>query len=209
MKGLLLKDLYMTTKYCKAYLLIAVVFTAVSFAGNDNLFFVFYPCLLCSVIPVNLLGYDEKSHWLQYSGTLPYTKGQIVSCKYLIGLMAQIAMLIVTGIAQAVRMRITGTFELNNYTVLMLMLLIMAMITSSIGLPAMFKLGVEKGRIAYYVMIGVVCAGSFIASDIFGTDFQVKIQSDRILPILCIIGTGIYALSWYMSIVFYKKRELK
>lgn len=209
MKGLLLKDLYMAKKYCRIYLLIAVVFIAVSFASNDNLFFVFYPCLLCGMIPANLLGYDERSHWLQYSGTLPYTKEQIVSCKYLIGLMVQITILIVTGIAQAVKMSIDGTFELNNYTALMLVLLIMAMISSSISLPAMFKLGVEKGRIAYYVMIGVVCAGSAVASSVFGTDFQAEIQLDSILPILCFIGIGIYALSWYMSIVFYKKRELK
>lgn len=209
MKGLLLKDLYMAKKYCRIYLLIAVVFIAVSFASNDNLFFVFYPCLLCGMIPANLLGYDERSHWLQYSGTLPYTKEQIVSCKYLIGLMVQITILIVTGIAQAVKMSIDGTFELNNYTALMLVLLIMAMISSSISLPAMFKLGVEKGRIAYYVMIGVVCAGSAVASSVFGTDLQAEIQLDSILPILCFIGIGIYALSWYMSIVFYKKRELK
>lgn len=209
MKGLLIKDLYMTRKYCRAYLLVVAVFIAISFAGNDNMFFIFYPCLLCGMIPVNLLGYDERSHWLQYSGTLPYTKGQIVSCKYLIGLMAHIAMLIVTGIAQAVRMSINGTFDLNNYIVLMLMILIMATITSSISLPFMFKLGVEKGRIAYYVMIGVVCAGSIVASGVFRADLQAEIQLDSILPILCFIGIGIYALSWYMSIVFYKKRELK
>lgn len=209
MKGLLLKDLYMTMKYCRMYLLIAAVFIAVSFAGNDNLFFIFYPCLFCGMIPVSLLGYDERSHWLQYSDTLPYTKGQIVSCKYVIGLMAQIAMLIVTGIAQAVRTSTNGTFELKGYIVLMLTILIISMITSSISLPAMFKFGVEKGRIAYYVMVGVICAAGGAASSVFGDDFQAKFQSDTFIPILCLVGIGIYALSWCMSIAFYKKRELK
>ena len=209
MKGLLLKDLYMTMKYCRTYLLIAVVFIAVFFASNDNLFFIFYPCLFCGMIPVSLLGYDERSHWLQYSDTLPYTKGQIVSCKYVIGLMAQITMLIVTGVAYAVRTSINGTFELNGYIVLMLTILIMAMITSSISLPAMFKLGVEKGRIAYYVMVGVIFAVVGAASSVLGADFQAEFQLDGILPILCLLGIGIYALSWYMSVVFYKKRELK
>lgn len=63
MKGLLLKDWYMMKKYCRAYLLIAVVFIAVSLFSNDNMFFVFYPCLLCGMIPVNLLAYDERSRW--------------------------------------------------------------------------------------------------------------------------------------------------
>ena len=209
MKGLLLKDLYMAMKYCRMYLLIAVVFIAVSFAGNDNLFFIFYPCLFCGMIPVSLLGYDERSHWLQYSDTLPYTKGQIVSCKYVIGLIAQITMLILTAVAQAVRTSANGTFELKGYIVLMLTILIISMITSSISLPAIFKFGIEKGRIAYYVMIGVICAVGGAASSVFGADFQAKFQSDNILLILCIIGIGIYALSWCLSITFYRKRELK
>ena len=208
MKGLILKDLYMTVKYCRIYLLIAVVFIAVSFAGNDNLFFIFYPCLFCGMIPVSLLGYDERSHWLQYSDTLPYTKEQIVSCKYLIGLMAQIVMLILTAAAQAVRTSAGGTFEPKNYIVLMLTIFIIALITSSISLPAMFKFGVEKGRIAYYVMVGAICAAGGAASSILGTDFEAKFQSDIFIPILCLVGIVIYALSWFMSITFYKKREL-
>lgn len=208
MKGLLLKDLYMMKKYCKAYLLITVVFIAVSFASSENLFFVFYPCLLCGMIPVNLLGYDERSRWLQYSETMPYTKGQIVSAKYLIGLGTQVAVLLVTGIAQAIRMSIGGAFALGEYLVLMMLLLIMSLLASSITLPFMFKLGVEKGRMAYYIMIGIVCAGSIIASNLMSYGFQSEIKLNGILPVICLVGVGLYALSWYLSIVFYRKREL-
>ncbi len=208
MKGLLLKDLYMMKKYCKAYLLITIVFIAVSFASSENLFFVFYPCLLCGMIPVNLLGYDERSRWLQYSETMPYTKAQIVSGKYLIGLGTQVAVLLFTGIAQAIRMSINGTFLLGEYLVLMMLLLIMSLLASSITLPFMFKLGVEKGRMGYYIMIGIVCAGSIIASNLLSDAFGIQIESNGILPIICIVGIGIYALSWYISIVFYKKREI-
>lgn len=208
MKGLLLKDIYMIKKYCRSYLLIAAVFIAVSFAGDDNLFFLFYPCLLCGMIPVTLLGYDERSHWLEYSATMPYTRGQIVSGKYLIGLAAQITMLIVTGITQAVKMHVSGTFYLSDFMELMLMLLSLSMITSSISLPFMFKLGVEKGRIAYYVMIGAVCGGSAIASSLFRADLQAELPLNSILPVVSLFGIGVYALSWYLSIVFYEKREL-
>ena len=208
MKGLLLKDLYMMKKYCKSYLLITVVFIAVSFASSENLFFTFYPCLLCGMIPVNLLGYDERSRWLQYSETMPYTKGQIVSGKYLIGLGTQIAVLLITGIAQAIRMSVSGTFVLLEYLVLMILLLIMSLLASSITLPFMFKLGVEKGRMAYYIMIGIVCAGSIISSNLLSGGIQAEIKLNGILSIICLVGIGIYALSWYLSIVFYKKREI-
>lgn len=126
MKGLLLKDWYMMKKYCRSYFLIAAVFIAVSLFGNDNLFFIFYPCLLCGMIPVNLLGYDERSRWMQYSGTMPYTKAQIVSAKYLIGLLAQVTMLIVTGIAQGIKMTVAGNFVFGEFVVLMLLMLIVS-----------------------------------------------------------------------------------
>lgn len=208
MKGLLLKDWYMMKKYCRTYLLIAAVFIGVSLVNSDNMFFVFYPCLLCGMIPVNLLAYDERSRWVQYSGTLPYTKAQIVSAKYLMGLFAQLAMLLATGIAQGLRMHMSGSFRLDDFLVLMLTLLVVATIGSSITMPFIFKLGVEKGRIAYYFMIGIVCAASAVASSLFSGDLQAKMKPNGLLPMLCLVGIGVYALSWYLSIVFYKNREI-
>lgn len=209
MKGLLLKDWYMMKKYCRTYLLIAAVFIAVSLVSNDNLFFVFYPCLLCGMIPVNLLGYDERSRWMQYSGALPYTKAQLVSAKYLIGLLVQAAMLVVTGIVQGMKMAVAGNFELGEFAVLMLSFLIIATLTSSIPLPFMFRLGVEKGRIAYYAMIGFVCGASVLASGIFGGQFISEVQPNTILAVLAAAGIGVYALSWYLSVALFKKREIQ
>ena len=208
MKGLLLKDVYMMAKYCRSYLLIAVVFIAVSFFGSENMFFIFYPCLLCGMISVNLLGYDERSRWLQYSETMPYTRAQIVSGKYIIGLGAQLAMLVITAIAQAIRMKMNDGFLANDYFVMIMLLLIMSMLSSSICLPFIFKLGVEKGRMAYYVMIGIVCGGSVVASTVLRDAMQSEVKPNGVLALVCLIGIAIYALSWYLSIVFYKKREL-
>lgn len=207
MKGLLIKDFYMMKKYCRAYLLIAVVFIAVSFFTEENLFMTFYPCLLCGMIPVNLLAYDERSHWMEFSGTLPYTKAQIVSGKYLIGLMTQAALLVVTGVAQGIRMAMAGSFALRDFAVLMLLMLCVSTIASSITMPFVFKLGVEKGRVAYYVMVGVVCGGIVVASSIFRGQMQSEMQVNAPLTVVALVCIGIYALSWYLSVVFYQKRE--
>lgn len=209
MKGLLLKDWYMMKMYCKSYHFIAVVFVALSLVSNGNMFFVFYPCLLCGMIPVNLLGYDERSRWMQYSGTMPYTKAQIVSGKYLIGLLAQLTILLVMGVAQAVKMMIADDFVLGEFAVLMLLMLIVSTLISSIPLPFVFKLGVEKGRTAYYVMIGFICGASVLASSLFRGCFGTDIKPNLVLAILAVVGIGIYIFSWYMSIVFYKKREIQ
>ena len=208
MKGLLLKDWYMMRKYCRSYLVLMIGFLFLSLMDTSNMFFVFYPCLLCGMIPVNLLAYDERSRWMQYSGTLPYTGGQIVSGKYLIGLSAQTAMLLLTGIAQGIRMGMDGRFHGKDILVIMLLLLIAATVTSSVTLPFIFRLGVERGRAAYYVMIGLICGVSVLMTGLFREPFRTEIQPNLVLVLLAAAGVGIYALSWYLSIVFYRKREL-
>lgn len=210
MKGLLLKDFYMAAKYCRSYLLIGAVFIAVSFAGpeSQNMFFVFYPCLLCGMIPVNLLAYDERSRWLEYSGTLPYTKAQIVSGKYLVGIIVQGAMLIAVGIAQGVRMNMAGTFGWGEFALFMGSIYAMATVTSSISLPFMFRWGVEKGRIAYYCMIGFVCAAGYLGSVFFAQGSAQTVSGRVMLVLFLLAGTGIYAASWLASIALYQKREV-
>lgn len=208
MKGLLLKDWYMTVKYCRAYLFLAVVFCVLSFLNPENLFFVFYPGLLCGMLPVNLLGYDERSKWLQYSETMPYTRAQIVSGKYLMGLFAQLAILLIMGAVHAIRMGIDGIFYPGEFLSMMMGLLMLSLIASSISLPFMFKLGVEKGRLAYLIMVGVVCGGSVAMANILSTKATASTNLVSVLPVLCLVGAGIYTLSWYLSVVFFRRREL-
>lgn len=208
MKGLLLKDLYMIKSYCRAYILIVAVFLAVSVSSSNNIFFTFYPCMIIGMIPVTLLGYDEQSRWNEYCGALPYSKSQIVSAKYLIGISAQILLIILSSGVQAVRMVITKTFSSVDLLQIIEMLISLSLITSSISLPFMFKFGIEKGRIAYYVMIGVACAGSFIAANAFGKkEINPQISFNSVLSLICLAAIALYALSWFLSIKFYEKRE--
>lgn len=209
MKGLLLKDFYMMAKYCRTYLLIGIVFIAVSFAGTDsqNMFFVFYPCLLCGMIPVNLLAYDERSRWMEYSGTLPYTRAQLVCAKYLLGMLVQGAMLLAVGIAQGVRMQLAGNFHWGEYGMIMATIFAMATITSSISLPFMFRWGVEKGRIAYYCMIGFVCAGGYLGSVFFTESENVTMAGGALAWLLILLGSAVYAASWLASVALFRKRE--
>jgi len=209
MKGLLLKDFYMTWKYCKLYLLIAAFSIVMLFTeeGKD-MFFIMYPCILCGLIPVNLLAYDERSRWVQYSAALPYTRGQIVSSKYLIGLMAQTAMALVIGLAQAVKTAMYGGFfQAGELLAAPLTALALTCASSAIILPFVFKLGVEKGRIVFYVMIGVMCGGIVLAADLVSSPSGAQTMMSA-FPVFVCCGGLIYALSWYLSIIFYKKREL-
>ena len=208
MKGLLLKDFYMVKKYCKAYLMIVAIFIAVLLINETDFFFSFYSCVFVGMIPVTLLGYDERSHWIEYSGTLPYTKEQIVSGKYIVGLISQTAVLVIVAIIMAVKMNTKGIFEIKSFLLMITVFLVMSCISSSFMLPFMFKFGVEKGRIAYYIIIAVVFAGGFASFNLFEKEMQTQISNGFVFMIICVAVIAVYALSWYLSIVFYKKREI-
>ena len=88
MKGLIRKDFYLLWSYCRLmplFLLAFIIFSAFSSDGQSP-FFIYYPCILSSVLPVNLLAYDDAEHWLTYCDTLPVTRRQYVSGKYIMSL---------------------------------------------------------------------------------------------------------------------------
>ena len=212
MKGLLLKDFYMMRSYCKLYPVVILVFLVIGTLDQDNLFLVFYPCVFAAMLPVTLLGYDERSRWHEYSGTLPYTRAQIVSGKYWMGSILQLIIFGLVAITQAVQMHWTGRFTWNEYFTILSMLWLISCMTSSITLPVMFKLRVEKGRMVYSLMIGLVCGGSFMASTTItsyrvSTIMGVKVAFPGMLLILCGLSFAVYLFSWRLSIRFYEKRE--
>lgn len=208
MKGLILKDLYMTAKYCISYLFIVAVFIIISLFGSENFLFICYPCLFSGMIPATLLSYDERSKWSEYCKTMPYSQAQIVSAKYIIGIIFSFCAIILCGIAQAVKMNLNGSFRLHDYLALMTMLLILSSVTS-VTLPFMFRFGVEKGRITYYFMIVIVIASGLAAQNIIAQSSEGSFSLYAVSPILCLAAIAIYALSWCLSIMFYKKHNSK
>lgn len=207
MKGLLLKDTYMFSKLCKAFILIDIVFIVVSFWGEGNMFFVLYPCIISGMLPMTLISYDEREKWDKYSGTLPYTRAQLVSSKYLIGLFGNIIVFVLIAVVQAFRMAKGGTFVLEEYLTVITLLLSVSLIAPTILYPIVFKFGAEKGRIFYYIIIGSACAVStvFINTDI-GL-FSEKLNNFLSIAIILAVIVLLYTASWLLSIQFYKKRE--
>ena len=88
-------------------------------------------------------------------------------------------------------------------------LFLIMLMTTAISLPIMFKFGVEKGRIYYYVIVILFGGGTFGLSALLGDKLETSSISipPVIIPIILVVPVALYALSWYLSIVFYKKRE--
>ena len=207
MKGLLIKDFYMIGKYCRSMVMILVIFLAVSVLNPASMFFSLYPSLLCGMIPVTLLSYDERSRWAQYCGALPYDRKTIVGGKYLVGVVMVAAATLLSITVIAVRFAAAKT-PMAGMEVLSLAELMCAggLFAPAVCLPFMFRFGVEKGRVAYYGVI-VVFFGACAALTSVGSGEAVAAVSWGSHVIL-LVAAVLFALSWALSVTLYRKREL-
>lgn len=200
MKGLLLKDWYVLKSSWGYYLLLLAVFIA---CGIKDSFFVFYQYIFVGIIIMSLIAYEEKEKWEQYAATLPYTKAQVVSEKYILCLCLGAVTLLLNLIVQTSFMLFSHTYDTDKLLLMLFDFLPIALLPAAILLPFIFKFGMHKGRFVFYFVIGVFC----VVSSAFLTEKSpVLFQNSRILTI--VVTCVLYAVSWFLSIAFYKNREL-
>lgn len=208
MSGLLLKEFYMAWKYCRLHLVITVLFLGLAMLGSsENLFLLVYPCALASFIPATLLSYDTQSKWDVYFETLPTSRAQYVSVKYLTGLILGELVLIVTGLSQLLAMKLNGAGDMNQLWPLLCGLQVIALVPPALFLPLIFKLGVEKGRIWFLVMSGITFGGGTALA--LGVEDWGSFSLPGNSSVWLLLGAIVlYALSWLLSIRLYRTREL-
>lgn len=213
MKGLLLKDWYMTVKYCRSFAIIVAVFLAFSMFGDSNLFFICYPMVIVSMIPVTLISYDEREKWDVYAGTLPYTRKQIVQGKYLTGLLWTVGIMLSVSVFQTVRMFVTGSFDIRELAFIIEVVLTIGVIVPALHIPLIYKFGIEKGRIMNMAIIIILCVVStMLMQDNVMAEKVIAMMSrapmELVMVVLPVTVLAVYGLSCAASVVIYKKKEI-
>lgn len=218
MKGLLLKDWYLLKKHSRLHLFVILFFLAGAVFSGE-MFFLFYPCVLAGMLPTTLLAYDEQSKWVQYSATFPYKRSRIVGSTYLIGLILIGSTLILTTIASVIFQMRTGSIDFTLFSVTLSTTLLLGVLMPSIALPFMFKYGVQKGRTAYFIVLGIIF-GSFTLVPLLFREMAIPIPflpmlnnllsltQYILLPLTLIIAVLICAVSYLISVKVYEKKEL-
>lgn len=207
MKGLLLKDFYMIGKYCRFFILMNLIFLVCSVMGEEYMFYAFFPSILLGILPMTLIAYDERSKWSVYGNIFPYSRAQMVSVKYVIALIGVGAATLITFIVQCLRMCQNSSVTWQEAGIIAMISGIVGMINPSILLPFIFKYGVEKGRIIYYIGLGGVSAASVMFFK--GAKLLEVLQDVEGSLFLVLLGVIVlFALSWLLSIRIYQKKEL-
>ena len=180
MKALLLKDTYVIWKQMKIFLIIILVFSAIP-SGFNSAFAVIYAAMM------------------------PYSTRDIVLGKYVFGWLCIGGAAVLSGLLQAA---LSLVLDRSFLPVTMALSILGALCILAVTLPLMFHFGVEKGRLAMFLIIFLVCGGAGAISSIadsMGSGAAFAFQGP-ILAILLIAALALTAVSVALSLRFYKAR---
>ena len=152
MKALILKDTYVIWRQMKYFLILILIFSALP-SGFNNAFAVIYT----SMLPYTALAYDERSKWDQLAAMMPYSTRDAVLSKYVFGWLCIGGAAVLSGLLQMALSLVVDRVFLPGVMVLSVL---GAVCILAISLPLMFRMGVEKGRLAMFLVIFLVCGAA-------------------------------------------------
>lgn len=207
MKALLYKDFVALWKYCKGYFAMCVCFLISHVFVEDMVFFRIYPMIFMGMLPSTLIAYDERDKWENLALTMPLSRKQIVTEKYLVGLILQLGTLAATGVSVFLHGVMHHSLDLDSLVADLLTSWVLAMAAPSLMLPPVFKVGSEKGRLAYTLMMVLVMAagvGGVVGLSLIEGTLEMGFLS---VILIAVIVLGMYPASWLLSLHWYQKRE--
>ncbi|MGN1405405.1 MAG: ABC-2 transporter permease [Erysipelotrichaceae bacterium] len=206
MRGLLIKDYYMLIKYFRSYILIITVMAVVTMFSTSAPLFILYPVIMANMLPVSLVNYDEMARFDRMYQTMPVSKAQYVSAKYLMSFIFQALSLIIFTAGYSVSLIRSSQFEIDTVLTIVSYMIILVSVLPSILLPFVFKFGSEKGRMVY-LLITAVFVGAVMYLLNKEELFMIDISAFGFIKAL-IISILVYGVSWFISVRIYKKREI-
>lgn len=201
MKGLLIKDCYVLFREARVFLLIVVIFCFIRNPCTQG-----FAIMYASMLPFTTMGYDEQSKWDYLAEMMPYSRRDMVLSKYIIGILATLAVAVLQTFSALVLQVFSPDGLLNEHLSSIVIYICCGLLLMAVDLPVLFKLGSEKGRMVY-LLITVLCAVGVVAS--VSTDFFLWHLPSAVYPIagvlLVIIGQMV---SVRLSVKFYTARRV-
>ena len=206
MRGLLYKEGRCLWQYGKSYIPMVVIFFVLSMTNgtrsSSGVMWLLYPVFFLSALPASLLTADEKDGWLLYCDTLPVTRRQIVTVKYIECALLAVSVCVLAVTAALLRGQTDPLYWEQVVSILPLMPLT-GLVAPALVFPAMFRYGTIRGRAVYIgvvLLVAVTCA-VLVVADITGAhkwSFALTLA----------VSLAVFAGSWVLSVKWFEQREL-
>lgn len=165
MSALLLKDWYVLWRRMKLFLLVIIVMAAIPFS-----FYSVFVVAWAAMLPYTVLAYDEQSKWDRLAAMMPYSRRELVLSKYVLGWAAigasSAAALALPRLLRPLWVRLNvQASPLDGSPLGVLLAACVGVIILALTLPLFFRFGVERGRMAMILLVGLVCgSGAAVAT---------------------------------------------
>lgn len=209
MLGFIKKDIAMIKSNFKILFILFIFYGVMTF--NDGMDISFILPFICVMIMISTFSYDEYNNWNAYTIALPNGRENSVKAKYLATLlMIAITSIITIMLSLIIILIKKQPIELEEILVTTLGSIFGTLLVLSIMYPIIYKFGIEKARIAIFVIvIATVFAASFLFSniDLSFIGKTLNFLEDYIVLIIIAISILMVYISYHVSKKIYLNKE--
>ncbi|ADU21460.1 MULTISPECIES: ABC-2 transporter permease [Ruminococcus] len=212
MKGLLVKERYSLFNTCKVFLLIPVVINIALMIGimvkrqEISGFPVGLIFVMMGIMPASVINQEMRSNWHVGVLTMPYTRTQIVSAKYIITLIITLLTLLMNAACLGVCLAFSSGLSAHNIVETAKILFSgigMGLLPTIIIMPLTFKFYGNGVRLMGALLGGFIGGSNMMIMEnaqhggLFGNGF-----------IFMCVTIVLFFISWGVSILLFRKRDV-
>lgn len=207
MKGLILKDiLNFKNQQGKTFLLLTAIYFIIALQMHSSSYFAGVWMIIGVSLPISSIAYDEKAKWDKYALTMPVTRKDIVTEKYLLA-----ALCVVTG--NIISLPITAVIDkgLDMESLLVCGLMIgIGFLFNAVILPFVFRFGSENARtIMIIVMIAIPFLAAYLLSKLDLDIAGILEQNAKMIGMTAVVSVVvIYVVSYVISVLIMERKEI-
>ena len=216
MKGLLCKDwAILVNSYKKNFLILVLLYLGMAVCLHMD-YLCYALVAVCGVYASSTMNFDDSAHWDTYARTLPVTPGQVVGCKYLLGLLFTLF----GSVCAAVGIFLAGQYtDVLEATFSILVIAAFSLLLFAVNMPLSYKFGAVRARTwVYLVTFFAVFATIYVMEKLpYLQRSAVTSQLDTmgnaitarpaLLLLPCAAVLLLYLGSWALSVQIYQSKE--
>lgn len=154
MKGLIIKEILGLRQYLRVLGFLLLAYGAMAYIMRTTVFIPVVNAFLIMICVLNSSNYDDNNRWEQFVLTLPVSKSDLVTSKYLFILLLCIAS---TGITLVLSLSLSLLFPASLTTILIASVAsaFAGLFLASLSMPIIYRYGTEKARCILIIIIMV------------------------------------------------------
>lgn len=211
MRGLMQKDLCLLLQRSRVLVVMVGIGVLMGFS-TDGSFVIGYLTMLCAILTIGTISYDEFDNGYPFLLTLPITKKTYVIGKYLFCLLGGLTGWIISVAIYIICSMMKGnTFAPSDLLETIAFIPVLGLITA-IMLPLQLKYGAEKSRIVIAIVGGGAWALGYFGLKYLPDTLQVpaflsELDALAITTFLLVICLAAFAVSYLVSLRIMEKKE--